>query len=179
MNTPIERLETALETLGLKAVEARLENLLEQASKKEPSYADFLDELLSCEVEARRTRYLRARLQLAHFPFVKTFEQFDFGFQPSLRSSHARSRARLGREAGWLGPDRAKKRWCRIHNGLYAILAVWTGWSSWPTNSSRNSMPSTGLSERKFWRWRSSWKGSDRSWAGPALTPSRAPGIRT
>src|SRR5204862_7746831 len=70
MNTPIERLQTALETLGLKAVEARLENLLEQASKKEPSYADFLDELLNCEVEARRTRYLRARLQLAHFPFV-------------------------------------------------------------------------------------------------------------
>ena len=34
--------------------------------------------------KARRTRYLRARLQLAHFPFVKTFEQFDFGFQPSL-----------------------------------------------------------------------------------------------
>jgi DNA replication protein DnaC len=55
-----------------------------QQSKNEPSYADFLDELLKCEVEARRTRYLRARLQLAHFPFVKTFEQFDFGFQPSL-----------------------------------------------------------------------------------------------
>lgn len=51
MNTPIERLQTALETLGLKAVEARLENLLEQASKQEPSYADFLDELLSCEVK--------------------------------------------------------------------------------------------------------------------------------
>jgi DNA replication protein DnaC len=84
MNTPMERLQTALESLGLKALEARLENLLEQASKKEPSYAEFLDELLNCEVEARRTRYLRARLQLAHFPFVKTFEQFDFGFQPSL-----------------------------------------------------------------------------------------------
>src|SRR6202795_1360911 len=82
--TPIERLQTALNGLGLKAVEARLESLLEQASKKEPSYADFLDELLSCEVDARRTRYLRARLQLAHFPFVKTFEQFDFAFQPSL-----------------------------------------------------------------------------------------------
>jgi hypothetical protein len=38
MNTPMERLQTALETLGLKAVQARLENLLEQASKKEPSY---------------------------------------------------------------------------------------------------------------------------------------------
>jgi DNA replication protein DnaC len=64
MNTPIERLHTALESLGLKALQARLENLLEQASKKESSYADFLDELLSCEVEARRTRYLRAKLQL-------------------------------------------------------------------------------------------------------------------
>src|SRR5437016_655315 len=84
MNTPIERLQTALETPGLKAMEARLENLLEQASKQELSYAGFLDELLSCEVEARRTRYLRARLQLAHFPFVKTFEQFDFSFQPSI-----------------------------------------------------------------------------------------------
>src|SRR2546422_8126249 len=77
MTTAIERLQTALDTLRLKAVEARLESLLEQASKKEPSYADFLEELLSCEVEARRSRYLRARLQLAHLPFVKTFERSE------------------------------------------------------------------------------------------------------
>ena len=81
---PIERLQNALTTLGLKAVEARLEGLLEQAAKKEPTYAEFLDELLGCEVDARRTRYLRARLQLAHLPFVKTFDQFDFAFQPSM-----------------------------------------------------------------------------------------------
>ena len=43
--TPIERLQTALNGLGLKAVEARLEGLLEQASKRGPSYADFMDEL--------------------------------------------------------------------------------------------------------------------------------------
>src|ERR1700722_8201383 len=64
--TPIERLQTSLTSLGLKAVEARLESLLEQAAKKTPGYAEFLDELLGCEVDARRTRYLRARLQLAH-----------------------------------------------------------------------------------------------------------------
>jgi DNA replication protein DnaC len=84
MSTAIERLQGTLNTLGLKAVELRLENLLEQASKKEPSYADFLEELLGCEVDARRSRYLRARLQLAHLPFVKTFDQFDFSFQPSI-----------------------------------------------------------------------------------------------
>jgi len=82
--TAIENLQATLNGLGLKAVEARLENLLEQASKNEPSYADFLQDLLSCEVEARRSRYLRARLQLAHLPFIKTFDQFDFSFQPSI-----------------------------------------------------------------------------------------------
>lgn len=82
--TPVERLQNALTTLGLKAVEARLEGLLEQAAKKEPSYGDFLDEVFACEVDARRSRYLRARLQLAHLPFLKTFEQYDFAFQPSI-----------------------------------------------------------------------------------------------
>jgi DNA replication protein DnaC len=82
--TPLERIQNSLRSLGLKAVEARLEALLEQASKNEPSYADFLDGLLGSEVEARRSRYLRARLQLAHLPFVKNFDQFEFGFQPSI-----------------------------------------------------------------------------------------------
>lgn len=82
--TPIEKLQGSLNALGLKAIEGRLDSLLEQASKNDPSYADFLDDLLGCEVEARRTRYLRARLQLAHLPFAKTFDQFDFGFQPSI-----------------------------------------------------------------------------------------------
>lgn len=88
--TPVERIQAALNGLGLKAAEARIEGLLEQASKKEPSYAEFLDELLSCEVDARRTRYLRARLQLAQLPFVKTFDQFDFRFQPSIDESQVR-----------------------------------------------------------------------------------------
>jgi hypothetical protein len=39
---PIERIQTSLPSHGLKTIEARLENPLEQASKKEPSYADFL-----------------------------------------------------------------------------------------------------------------------------------------
>jgi hypothetical protein len=61
--TPIESLQISLTSLGLKAVEARLENILEQAAQKAPGYAEFLDQVLGCEVEARRTRYLRARLQ--------------------------------------------------------------------------------------------------------------------
>ena len=76
--TPVEQLRTTLAALNLTQIDARLEGLLENAAKKEPSYADFLLDLLKSELEARRTRYLRARLQLAHLPYVKTFDQFDF-----------------------------------------------------------------------------------------------------
>jgi DNA replication protein DnaC len=88
--TAMEGLQATLNGLGLKAVEARLENLLELASKQEPSYAGFLQDLLNCEVDARRIRYLRARLQLSHLPFIKTFDQFDFSFQPSIDERQVR-----------------------------------------------------------------------------------------
>lgn len=65
-------------------MDARLEALLERASKTEASYADFLLEVLGTEAEARRARYLKTRLQLAHLPYVKAFAQFDFSFQPSI-----------------------------------------------------------------------------------------------
>jgi DNA replication protein DnaC len=80
----LERLRTTLAGLSLTAIDARLDALLESASKKEPAYADFLLEVVSAEADARRQRYLKTRLQLAHLPYVKTFDQFDFAFQPSI-----------------------------------------------------------------------------------------------
>jgi DNA replication protein DnaC len=82
--TALEQLQEALSGLGLAAIETRLEGLLEQAAKKEPSYGDFLLEVLTTESDARRQRYLKTRLQLAHLPYLKTFDHFDFSFQPSL-----------------------------------------------------------------------------------------------
>src|SRR5690348_3778889 len=82
--TTLERLRTMLSALSLTAIDARLEVLLESASKQDPAYADFLLEVMSTEADARRQRYLKTRLQLAHLPYVKTFDQFDFAFQPSI-----------------------------------------------------------------------------------------------
>ena len=64
----LEWLRTTLAALSLTAIDARLETLLENASKKEPAYADFLLEVMSAEADARRQRYLKTRLQLAHLP---------------------------------------------------------------------------------------------------------------
>jgi DNA replication protein DnaC len=60
-------------------------------------------------VDARRQRYLKTRLQLAHLPYVKTFAQFDFGFQPSIDERQIRElrTLRFAHEAGnviLLGP---------------------------------------------------------------------------
>ena len=55
--TTLERLQTALSGLGLTGIEARLEVLLQRASKQESAYGDFLLEVVSAEVEARRQRY--------------------------------------------------------------------------------------------------------------------------
>jgi DNA replication protein DnaC len=86
----VERLRTTLTALNPTAIEARLEPLLESASHKETAYADFLLEVMSTEADARRQRYLKTRLQLAHLPYLKTFEQFDFAFQPSIDERQVR-----------------------------------------------------------------------------------------
>jgi DNA replication protein DnaC len=80
----IDRIHQALESLGLAELDGVVEARLEYAAREEQAYGDFLAELLACEVGARRERYLRTRMRLAHLPAVKTLEQFDFGFQPSL-----------------------------------------------------------------------------------------------
>ena len=54
--TPIEQLHQRLEGLGLTAIDARLEALLEQAAKAEPAYADFLLDVVTAEADARRQR---------------------------------------------------------------------------------------------------------------------------
>src|SRR5690349_1098056 len=82
--TTIDKLQDSIGALGLTAVGGRVESLLEQAAKKEPSYGDFLLEVLNTETDARRQRYLKTRLQLAHLPYLKRFDQFDFSFQPSI-----------------------------------------------------------------------------------------------
>jgi len=50
--TPVEQQRTTLAALSLTSINKRLEGLLESASKKEPSYADFLLELMNVEADA-------------------------------------------------------------------------------------------------------------------------------
>jgi len=79
-----ERLPQLLDTLGLADVQPILDTHLERVAKEEMTYAEFLAQLLECEASARRERLLQTRTRMARLPAIKTLDQFDFGFQPSI-----------------------------------------------------------------------------------------------
>jgi DNA replication protein DnaC len=78
------RVEERLTRLRLGSVASRLDAILSQAARKEPTYLDFLDEVLGDELDAKQKKRVAMAVQIAHFPTVKLLEEFDFKFQPSV-----------------------------------------------------------------------------------------------
>ena len=58
--------------------------ILSEAAKEEWTYLDFLDRVLQREVDSKQGKRVRMGLQIAHFPSVRTLEEFDFSLQPSV-----------------------------------------------------------------------------------------------
>ena len=80
----LEQVRQYLETLGLKQAVEVLNNTLDAAASKQLPYPEMLAELLAAEVAVRRERNLAIKTRMAHLPFQRTFEQFDFAFQPAI-----------------------------------------------------------------------------------------------
>jgi DNA replication protein DnaC len=115
-----------LEQLGLPQAAAVLESRLDHAAQKKIGYADFLADLLGVEASARRERYLRTRTNLAHFPFQRTLDQFDFAFQPGIDERQVRELATVAFVADaanvmLLGPPGVGKTHLAVGLGLRAI----------------------------------------------------------
>ena len=78
------RVEERLTKLRLGAIAQRLDAILSQAARGEPTYLDFLDQILTEETDAKQKKRVAMGIQIAHFPGIKTLEEFDFKFQPSV-----------------------------------------------------------------------------------------------
>lgn len=83
-STTLERLQEQMQSLKLVRAAAELPTLLQEASKREISYAEFLQELVDRELVAKQERHTQMKTVMARFPFHKTLESFDFKFQPSI-----------------------------------------------------------------------------------------------
>jgi len=81
-----ERLHDNLEKLKLNRVSEIVDNYMERALKDNISLIDSLDYLMEEERISKDESTLNMRTNVAGFPFRKTFEQFDFSYQPSIDS---------------------------------------------------------------------------------------------
>ena len=122
------RVEERLVKLRLGAVAQRLDGILSQAARAEPTYLDFLDQILGEETDAKQKKRVAMGIQIAHFPTVKTLEEFEFKFQPSVDAKLVRELATGRFIAGaenvlMLGPPGVGKTHLAIGLGRAAVEA--------------------------------------------------------
>jgi DNA replication protein DnaC len=126
MSTPqLERLQQHCHRLRLYQVAQELAARLEQAAKRELSYADFLDQLLALEAGSKTAKHHQMRITMARFPFQKTLASFDFKFQPSIDVKLMRALAggrymARGDNVWLLGPPGAGKTHVAVALGIKA-----------------------------------------------------------
>ena len=73
-----------LEILKLNKIKDQLDNYIELINAKKKNIVDSLYELTNLEIEMVNQKKIQHSIQFAGFPYQKTFEDFDFTFQPSL-----------------------------------------------------------------------------------------------
>lgn len=122
----LERLQENLQRLRLFKSRERLEALLQEATSKEMSYADFLDGVLTEEVVSKTAKNVTMRTNLARFPFVKGLESFDFAYQPSIDRKQIQQLSMChfiehGENVVILGPPGVGKTHLAVGLGIKAI----------------------------------------------------------
>jgi DNA replication protein DnaC len=121
-------LVSLLDKMKMDHLGAQLDALCEQASKKDLGYKEFLTEALQTEWRGRHQRGVEARLMMARFPWVKSLEQFDFSFQPTVDRKVIRELATVGfveraENVIILGPPGVGKTHLAIALGVKAVEA--------------------------------------------------------
>ncbi len=121
-------LEGLLEKLKMETLSANVDTLLEQSSKRDMGYREFLIEALKTEWQGRNLKTTEGRMRLARFPWVKTVESFDFSFQPSIDRKVIRELSGLSFVARaenciFLGPPGVGKTHLAIALGVKAVEA--------------------------------------------------------
>jgi DNA replication protein DnaC len=121
-------LNLLLEKLRMDHLEAQLDALCEQAAQRDLDYKGFLAQALGTEWQGRYQRGIEARLRQSRFPWVKTLEQFDFDYQPSLDRRQVRELAGLSfveraHNVVILGPPGVGKTHLAVALGVKAVEA--------------------------------------------------------
>ncbi len=121
-------LQNLLAKLKMDHLEAQIDAVCEQAAQHQVDYKTFLSQALEAEWQGRFQRGIEARLRQARFPWLKTLDQFDFDFQPSIDRRQVRELAGMsfverGHNVIVLGPPGVGKTHLAIALGVKAVEA--------------------------------------------------------
>jgi len=78
------KLMNNLETLKLHKIKENLDVYIELINSKEKDVVAALYELTNLEINLMQERAMYSCVRTAGFPFIKSFEDFDFSFQPTI-----------------------------------------------------------------------------------------------
>lgn len=78
------QLKNNLIKLKLNEIYTHLDTYNEYTIQKEKSFIEAMYELTNLELQAKEIRIMQSCVKTAGFPFIKTFDEFDFQFQPSI-----------------------------------------------------------------------------------------------
>lgn len=84
-SSPLDELRAHLVALKLTAMLEALDDAIEEANSVQQGYVSFLANLVAKELYARNETAAGNRIKAAGFPKIKTFDSFDWTFQPNLK----------------------------------------------------------------------------------------------
>ncbi|KGG80150.1 transposase [Caloranaerobacter azorensis H53214] len=79
-----------LEELKLHQIKENLDTYIDLITNKEKTVVDALYELTKLEIKLKEEKATNACVKVANFPFIKTLDDFDFTFQPSINQDKIR-----------------------------------------------------------------------------------------
>jgi DNA replication protein DnaC len=124
-----DRLRAMLADLKMPGSLEELDPILQQVDSAKLTAGEAMEALLAAQITLRNNRRLQAAMRSSRLPAIKTVEEFDFSFQPSIRREQIDSLQELGfverrENVVFLGPPGVGKTHLAI--GL-AIAAAQSG----------------------------------------------------
>jgi DNA replication protein DnaC len=125
-----ESIESYCKLLSLPYIFQNYEKEALNATKTKLSYQEYLYKLLQDQIIMKIDNSVNAKIRKAGFPFIKTFEEFDFSYQPKLDEKLLRELATLnfltkGETVLFIGPPGVGKTHLAIAFGVECAKQRW------------------------------------------------------